>query len=125
MRWVGNTDDIQHERDVLEKLEPSENVKQFVITGYGGTVFPGWFGNSSFSNMVALTLSGCKNRICLPPLGQLSSLEELQIKILCDGSIRFFLVLIQLHRKLSKKCQVSLKCLLTLRNYSKVTLTRA
>ncbi|RQP01775.2 hypothetical protein POPTR_017G015600v4 [Populus trichocarpa] len=78
--WVGNTDDTQHERDVLEKLEPSENVKQLVITGYGGTMFPGWFGNSSFSNMVALTLSGCKNCISLPPLGQLSSLEELQIK---------------------------------------------
>ncbi|XP_034887216.1 uncharacterized protein [Populus alba] len=43
-------------------------------------MFPGWFGHSSFSNMVALTLSGCKNCISLPPLGQLSSLEELQIK---------------------------------------------
>ncbi|KAG6741280.1 hypothetical protein POTOM_054513 [Populus tomentosa] len=78
--WGGNTDDTQHERDVLEKLEPSENMKQLVITGYGGTMFPGWFGKSSFSNMVALTLSGCKNCIFLPPLGQLSSLEELQIK---------------------------------------------
>nr|XP_034910621.1 putative disease resistance RPP13-like protein 1 [Populus alba] len=78
--WGGNTDDTQHERDVLGKLEPSENVRQLVITGYGGTMFPGWFGHSSFSNMVALTLSGCKNCISLPPLGQLSSLEELQIK---------------------------------------------
>ncbi|KAJ6289676.1 hypothetical protein OIU78_025574 [Salix suchowensis] len=78
--WDGNTDNTQQERDVLEKLEPSENVKQLAITGYGGTMFPGWFGNSSFSNMVALKLSGCKNCFSLPPLGQLSSLEELQIK---------------------------------------------
>ncbi|KAJ6420465.1 hypothetical protein OIU84_027910 [Salix udensis] len=78
--WDGNTDNTQQERDVLEKLEPSENVKQLAITGYGGTMFPGWFGNSSFSNMVALKLSGCKNCLSLPSLGQLSSLEELQIK---------------------------------------------
>jgi len=30
--------------------------------------------------MVALTLSGCKNCISLPPLGQLPSLEELEIE---------------------------------------------
>ena len=80
LTWDGNTDDTQHERYVLEKLEPSENVKQLVITGYGGTTFPGWLGKSSFSNMVQLTLSGCKNCIFLPPLGQLPSLEELQIE---------------------------------------------
>ena len=80
MKWDGNTDDTLHEREVLERLEPSENVKQLVITGYGGTTFPGWLGNSSFSNMVKLTLSGCKNCILLPPLGQLPSLEKLQIK---------------------------------------------
>ncbi|XP_034893049.1 putative disease resistance RPP13-like protein 1 [Populus alba] len=80
LTWDGNTDDTRHEREVLERLEPSENVKELAIIGYGGTTFPGWLGNSSFSNMVGLTLSGCKNCISLPPLGQLSSLEELQIK---------------------------------------------
>ncbi|KAL9380323.1 hypothetical protein Peur_025980 [Populus x canadensis] len=79
LRWDGSTDDRPHERDVLERLEPSENVKQLGITGYGGTMFPGWLGNSSFSNMVKLTLSGCQNCILLPPVGQLPSLEELQI----------------------------------------------
>ncbi|XP_011012193.1 PREDICTED: putative disease resistance RPP13-like protein 1 [Populus euphratica] len=78
--WDGNTDDTQQEREVLEKLEPSENVKQLAINGYGGTMFPGWLGNSSFLNMVALTLSGCKNCMCLPQLGQLTSLEELHIE---------------------------------------------
>ncbi|KAJ6959005.1 disease resistance RPP13-like protein 1 [Populus alba x Populus x berolinensis] len=80
LKWDGNTDDTRHEREVLERLEPSENVKQLFITGYGGTTFPGWLGNSSFSNMVVLFLYGCKNCILLPPLGQLPSLEELQIK---------------------------------------------
>ena len=80
LMWDGNTDDTRHEREVLERLEPSENVKQLVITGYGGTTFPGWLGKSSFSNMVNLTLSGCKNCILLPPLGQLPSLEKLYIK---------------------------------------------
>ncbi|XP_034926685.1 putative disease resistance RPP13-like protein 1 [Populus alba] len=80
LKWDGNTDDTLHEREVLERLEPSENVKQLVITGYGGTTFPGWLGKSSFSNMVKLTLSGCKNCILLPPVGQLPSLEELHIE---------------------------------------------
>ncbi|XP_034926682.1 putative disease resistance RPP13-like protein 1 [Populus alba] len=80
LMWDGNTYDTPHEREVLEKLEPSENVKQLVITGYGSTTFPGWLGKSSFSNMVKLTLSGCKNCILLPPVGQLPSLKELHIE---------------------------------------------
>ncbi|KAJ6865892.1 disease resistance RPP13-like protein 1 [Populus alba x Populus x berolinensis] len=80
LMWDGNTYDTPHERKVLEKLEPSENVKQLVITGYGSTTFPGWLGKSSFSNMVKLTLSGCKNCILLPPVGQLPSLKELHIE---------------------------------------------
>ena len=76
LTWDGDMDG----RDVLEKLEPSENVKELVITAYGGTKFPGWVGNSSFSNMVSLVLDGCKNSTSLPPLGQLPNLEELQIK---------------------------------------------
>jgi hypothetical protein len=79
LMWVGNSDDTRHEREVLERLEPSENVKELAILGYGGTTFPGWLGNSSISNMVKLTLSGCKNCILLPPLGQLPSLKELYI----------------------------------------------
>jgi Leucine-rich repeat (LRR) protein len=79
LMWDGSTDDTLHERDVLEKLEPSENVKVLGIYGYGGTTFPGWLGNSSFSNMVTLILSGCTNCILLPPLGQLPSLEALDI----------------------------------------------
>jgi hypothetical protein len=80
LRWDGSTDDTPHERDVLEKLEPSEDVKELAIIGYGGTTFPGWLGNSSFSNMVVLFLYGCKNCILLPPLGHLPSLEELHIE---------------------------------------------
>eukprot|EP00258_Populus_trichocarpa_P028698 XP_024444717.1 putative disease resistance RPP13-like protein 1 isoform X2 [Populus trichocarpa] len=80
LTWDGSTDDTPHERDVLEKLEPSEDVKELAIIGYGGTTFPGWLGNSSFSNMVTLLLSGCTNCILLPPLGQLPSLEELEIE---------------------------------------------
>jgi hypothetical protein len=69
LTWDGSTDDTPHERDVLEKLEPSEDVKELAIIGYWGKTFPGWLGNSSFSNMVTLLLSGCTNCILLPPLG--------------------------------------------------------
>nr|XP_034926684.1 putative disease resistance RPP13-like protein 1 [Populus alba] len=36
LMWGGNMDDTRHEREVLERLEPSENVKQLFILGYGG-----------------------------------------------------------------------------------------
>ncbi|XP_034893047.1 putative disease resistance RPP13-like protein 1 isoform X1 [Populus alba] len=48
LTWDGNTDDTRHEREVLERLEPSENVKELAIIGYGGTTFPGWLGKLFF-----------------------------------------------------------------------------
>ncbi|XP_073263971.1 LOW QUALITY PROTEIN: putative disease resistance RPP13-like protein 1 [Populus alba] len=77
--WDGDTHDPQHVTSTLEKLEPNRNVKNLRIYGYGGIRFPEWVGESSFSNIVSLKLSGCTNCISLPPLGQLASLEDLSI----------------------------------------------
>ncbi|KAG8493259.1 hypothetical protein CXB51_010720 [Gossypium anomalum] len=72
-------DDSQHEREVLEQLEPNTNLEHLVIGSYKGTRFPEWVGHFSFSNMVSLELQDCKFCISLPPLGQLSSLKSLSI----------------------------------------------
>jgi len=88
--WDGDTLDPQHVRSTLEKLEPNRNVKDLEIDGYGGIRFPEWVGKSSFSKIVSLKLSRCKNCTSLPPLRQLTYLEELSIeafdKVLTVGS---------------------------------------
>ncbi|KAL1346394.1 putative disease resistance RPP13-like protein 1 isoform X1 [Arachis hypogaea] len=67
------------ETEVLEHLQPSRNIKKFIIESYNGTKFPSWFANSSFSNIVFLSISGCNYCLFLPPLGQLPSLKELYV----------------------------------------------
>jgi Leucine-rich repeat (LRR) protein len=78
--WDGDTHDPQHVTSTLEKLEPDGNVKYLEIDGYGGLMFPEWVGQSSFSRIVSLKLSRCTNCTSLPPLGQLTSLEDLTIE---------------------------------------------
>lgn len=79
-RWDGDTDNSLHHRNVLEQLGPHSNVESLLIVGYGGTRFPDWIGDSSFSNLATLELNGCKHCCFLPPLGQLASLKILSIK---------------------------------------------
>ncbi|KDP45868.1 hypothetical protein JCGZ_15312 [Jatropha curcas] len=80
LTWNGSCKDSLHERGVLEQLQPHKKVEGLSITGYGGTRFPNWVGESSFSDLVELMLSGCKNCSFLPPLGQLASLRFLLIE---------------------------------------------
>ncbi|XP_022730894.1 putative disease resistance RPP13-like protein 1 isoform X3 [Durio zibethinus] len=79
LKWSDHTLDTSTERDVLSKLQPHTNLKRLSIECYGGTKFPDWLGDCSFSNIVSLRLSHCKYCFFLPPLGQLPSLKELFI----------------------------------------------
>ncbi|XP_058784620.1 putative disease resistance protein At3g14460 [Vicia villosa] len=65
---------------VLEKLQPSTNLKSLTIKGYGGISFPKWLGDSLFGNMVYLRISNCNDCLWLPPLGKLGYLKELIIE---------------------------------------------
>ncbi|GAV59463.1 LRR_1 domain-containing protein/NB-ARC domain-containing protein/LRR_8 domain-containing protein [Cephalotus follicularis] len=84
LKWSSVFDDSRKaeiENDVLRKLQPHQNLKKLTIISYAGNGFPSWLGDpSSFSSMKFLQLENCRNCICLPPLGQLSSLKELVIK---------------------------------------------
>ncbi|XVF83323.1 hypothetical protein PTKIN_Ptkin16aG0477800 [Pterospermum kingtungense] len=71
---------VEHDKEVLEQLEPHTNLERLGIWFYRGTGFPEWVGRSSFSNVVSLEFWYCEYCLLLPPLGQLSSLKSLSIK---------------------------------------------
>ncbi|GAU37604.1 hypothetical protein TSUD_365250 [Trifolium subterraneum] len=79
LEWNANSDNSVKDREVLEKLQPSKQLKELSVQGYGSTLFPDWFGDYSLSNVVSLKLSNCENCVLLPPFGILPSLKELQI----------------------------------------------
>nr|XP_009772038.1 PREDICTED: putative disease resistance protein At3g14460 [Nicotiana sylvestris] len=72
-------DSSQIERDILGELHPNPNIKELAINGYRGTNFPNWLADYSFSELVELSLSNCKDCYPLPALGQLPSLKFLTI----------------------------------------------
>ncbi|GMJ03476.1 hypothetical protein like AT3G14470 [Hibiscus trionum] len=85
--WGKNNDgNSTRDREVVEQLEPHLNLESLVITSYNGTRFPEWVGQSSFSNMMSLSLRNCGFCQSLPPLGQLSSLKSLSISG-CSGVV--------------------------------------
>ncbi|KAL7204316.1 hypothetical protein ACSBR2_017397 [Camellia fascicularis] len=79
LEWGNTTEDSQNEREVLENLQPHTNLKRLTIKRYGGTRFPEWLGDHSYSNIVSLFLYECDHCFSLPPLGKLSSLKHLHI----------------------------------------------
>ncbi|CAJ2639059.1 unnamed protein product [Trifolium pratense] len=79
LHWGIESDDSLKGKEVLDMLQPSANLKKLKIDLYGGTSFPSWLGNSSFSNMVSLCINNCEYCITLPLLGQLPSLKDLHI----------------------------------------------
>ncbi|GFY92198.1 NB-ARC domain-containing disease resistance protein [Actinidia rufa] len=79
LKWGNTTDDSHNEREVLEKLQPHTNLNCLTIENYGGTRFPDWLGNKSYSKIVVLVLNECNYCSSLPPLGQLPSLKWLVI----------------------------------------------
>jgi Leucine-rich repeat (LRR) protein len=79
LQWGKETDGSLISNDVLGKLRPSPNLKKLSIDLYGGTSFPSWLGDSSFSNMVSICIDNCAYCVTLPPLGRLPSLKNLRI----------------------------------------------
>ncbi|KAK6234437.1 hypothetical protein QUC31_006843 [Theobroma cacao] len=72
--------DLEHERNVLEQLQPSPDLEHLKIFGYGSTQFPEWVGDHSFSKIACMELSNCEHCLYLPALGHLRSLKKLHIR---------------------------------------------
>ncbi|CAN6692934.1 unnamed protein product [Malus baccata var. baccata] len=79
LKWEVDTIDSENDSRVLGNLQPNTNLKVLAIEGYGGTKFPGWLGDESFSNIVTLRLETCGYCFSLSALGQLPSLKRLEI----------------------------------------------
>ncbi|XP_048329752.2 putative disease resistance RPP13-like protein 1 [Ziziphus jujuba] len=80
LKWSGYTDDPLKAREVLGRLQPPSNLECLSIENYGGLSFSPWVGHRLFSCIKRVELSNCKNCYLLPPLGQLTSLEDLVIR---------------------------------------------
>uniref|UniRef100_A0A0E0R8L8 AAA+ ATPase domain-containing protein n=1 Tax=Oryza rufipogon TaxID=4529 RepID=A0A0E0R8L8_ORYRU len=65
-------------KELLESLQPCHTLRDLSIYGYRGLSFPCWVGNTSFSKLTKVVLSKCEWE-CLPALGELPSLESLEI----------------------------------------------
>ncbi|XP_047149437.1 putative disease resistance RPP13-like protein 1 [Vigna umbellata] len=74
-----NNDDSIIEREVLENLQPSRQLKHLLIDGYGGTQFPRWLSDNSLLNVESLSLNNCRHCQLLPSLGLLTFLKHLTI----------------------------------------------
>ncbi|KAL5552566.1 hypothetical protein UlMin_039967 [Ulmus minor] len=79
LSWRGDSDDSMKEREILQQLQPHTKLKKLFIGGYPGTMFSDWMGDQSFSSIVEVRLSECKNSRSLRPLDQLPSLKSLEI----------------------------------------------
>ena len=83
LEWNDEFWDSRNDADelqVLESLRPHENLERLTVAFYGGSKFPCWIGDPSFSKMVNLTLIDCKKCTSLPTLGGLPLLEVLYIE---------------------------------------------
>ena len=88
LRWKENRNSIdsKKEKDIIENLQPSKNLKELSIFGYSGKQFPKWLLENSLWNMTSLVLDECESCQCLPPLGLLPFLKALEITKL-DGIV--------------------------------------
>ncbi|XP_071732422.1 putative disease resistance RPP13-like protein 1 [Rutidosis leptorrhynchoides] len=69
------------DKDVLDGMKPhSGTLKQLKIVSYRGIELPNWVVDPNFNKLLEVSLLGCNNCTCLPPLGQLPSLEKLFIE---------------------------------------------
>ncbi|KAI3907839.1 hypothetical protein MKW92_031089 [Papaver armeniacum] len=73
-------DEFRKTETVLEGLHPHPNIKKMMLTNFLGSKLPRWLENdSSLPNLRSLKIQDCKNCTKLPALGNLPSLEELNI----------------------------------------------
>nr|POF20999.1 putative disease resistance protein rga4 [Quercus suber] len=91
----------RNEEDVLEGLQPHQNLKFLRIGNFGGKKFPSWMLRSCdakdalslFDNLIEINLSGCTECEEVPTLGCLPCLKFLDIKgmdkVTCIG-VKFY-----------------------------------
>ncbi|GLU17201.1 hypothetical protein SLE2022_335920 [Rubroshorea leprosula] len=85
LEWTRrNTEECNHDEDVLAGLKPPSNLRNLAIEYYGGEKCPPWMEPSlsesfSLNNLVDLKILKCKKLKSMPIMIGLSSLQQLQI----------------------------------------------
>ncbi|GLT58325.1 hypothetical protein SLA2020_312260 [Shorea laevis] len=84
LEWTRrNTEECNHDEDVLAALKPPPNLRNLTIESYGGEKCPSWMEplSESFSlnNLVDLKILHCKKLKSIPILSGLPSLQQLDI----------------------------------------------
>ncbi|XP_047952838.1 putative disease resistance protein RGA3 [Salvia hispanica] len=64
---------------VMDALEPHQNLRHLSIFFYDGTKFPDWI-SSPLNQLRSVSLTSFRNTPCLPPLGKLPCLEEIDVR---------------------------------------------
>ncbi|KAK9930000.1 hypothetical protein M0R45_027060 [Rubus argutus] len=64
--------------DVLDALQPHENLESFILYGYKGSTWPTWMTTSYLTRLTAFYLESSYSSV-LPPLGKLPSLKVLKL----------------------------------------------
>ncbi|KAL2461206.1 putative disease resistance RPP13-like protein 1 [Abeliophyllum distichum] len=72
--------DRSSEENVLDMLQPHENLRNLKIEFYGAANFPSWVGDKLFCKLLSISLGSCSECTSLPPLGQLPKLTHLRIE---------------------------------------------
>ncbi|XP_072955760.1 disease resistance protein RGA2-like [Typha angustifolia] len=83
LSWCDTTRNVRCdvEEEVLEGLQLHPHLKELKIVGNSGVRSPSWLmKNHYLKNLVKLELHGCAKWKELPPLGQLPSLETLELR---------------------------------------------
>ncbi|KAK1554288.1 hypothetical protein Q3G72_010158 [Acer saccharum] len=70
-----NNNDSTLDEELLENLQPHQNLKRLSIEGYPGKYFPRWIGTPELPNLTNIVLISCKRCEHLPALGQLPFLK--------------------------------------------------
>ncbi|MQM22658.1 hypothetical protein Taro_055714 [Colocasia esculenta] len=77
--WDANTRNVELETEVLEGLQPPPNLRTLRVFNNGGLRHPAWMSGKLPHSLRSISLHGCRNWPCLPPLGCLPYLKVLEI----------------------------------------------
>ncbi|KAG8364955.1 hypothetical protein BUALT_Bualt18G0052400 [Buddleja alternifolia] len=75
-----NKDSLECFEEVLEGLQPHENLEKMCISYYQGSKFPNWMSTLAFKHLKEISLEYCERCKHPLPLGKLPSLTDLTLK---------------------------------------------
>ncbi|KAG8364988.1 hypothetical protein BUALT_Bualt18G0055800 [Buddleja alternifolia] len=78
LHWKNDINENSAE-EVLEGLQPHENLEKMSISSYQGSRFPNWMSTVAFKHLKEISLTFCGRCEHLPALGKLPSLTQLRL----------------------------------------------